>query len=247
MGYFKRNSKNGKLTIATLITENEITKLGNFLSVNFNNVKYKGTTKDGTIIRFTSLEDLLSYPNFDKRRLVGLDIECENDDKSLELTFCDERYIFPETISYSLRYDNTEWGFSFENELNERLKEFKPWYSILTCTNLTYGLPAIAVIIILAVFALDFFTKQLGYSGFLSIDYNSNTSGNLIVGYILWIPILICSFFINKIRDYLFPLIFIAIGKQKKVYENRKNLSYVLFVVIGLGIVINILSSFFIK
>lgn len=247
MGYFKRNSKNGELKIATLISKNEITKLGNFLSENFNNVAYKGSTKDGTIIRFVSLEDFLSYPNFDKRSLIGLNIECENDNKSLELKFYDERYIFPETIKYSLRYDNTEWGFSFEDELNERLKEFKPWYSILTCTNLTYGLPAIGIIIILAVFALDFFTKQFGYSGFLSIDYNSNTSSNQIVGYILWIPILICSFLINKLRDYLFPLIFIAIGKQKKVYENRQKLSYVLFGVIGLGIAINILSSLLIK
>lgn len=59
MGYFKRNSKNGELKIATLISENEITKLGNFLSENFNNVAYKGSTKDGTIIRFVSLEDLI--------------------------------------------------------------------------------------------------------------------------------------------------------------------------------------------
>ena len=161
MGYFKRNSKNGELKIATLISENEIAKLEKFLSENFDKVAYKGTTNDGTIIRFSSVEDFLSYPNFNKRSLVGLDIECESNDRSLEIEFSDRRYILPETIKYSLRYDNTEWGFSFEDELNERLKEFKPWYSIFTCTNLTYGLPIIAVIILLAIFALDFLLNNL--------------------------------------------------------------------------------------
>lgn len=246
MGYFTRNSKVIWLKMATLINENEITELESFLSENFNNIAYKGSTKDGTIIRFLSLEELLSYPNFNKRSLSELEIKCESDDKSLEITFCHERYIFPETIKYSLRYDDTRWGFSFEDELNERLKGFKPWYSILTCTNLTLGLPIIGIIIALTFYAVDFFSQQFGYSGYMSVDYNSNTSGNQIVGYILLIPIFACSFFINKVRDYLFPVIFIAIGKQKKNYENRQKISYILFGVIGLGIIINILSSLFI-
>lgn len=247
MGYYvARSSKTKELQCATLMDERGMVELGKFLSENFSEIAYRGITKDETNIRFSSLDDLLSYPNFDKRNLVGLDIECKSTDKSLDVNFREDRFIRPDTIRYTLQYDNAEWGYSFENELNERLKGFKPWYNILTFTNLTLGLPVMGSIIALLIFGIDFWAKQLGYLGFLSIDYSAET-GNQIVGYIMVIPILIISFLINKLRDYLFPLMFIAIGKQKERYRMRQKIAYLLFGVIGLSVIINIFSSYFMK
>lgn len=77
--------------------------------------------------------------------MVGLKIKCDSDDRNLYIDISSFRRIFPETITYFLQYDNREWGFSFEDELIERLKEFKPWYNILTFTNLTLGIPVVFI------------------------------------------------------------------------------------------------------
>ena len=246
MGYYKNNQKKFDLKIATLITEPTINSLNQFLTKNFDNIEYVGTTSDGTEMTFCSVDSLLSYSNFKKRNLVGLKVKCDSVDRNLYIDISCYRRIFPETITYFLQYDNREWGFYFEDELIERLKEFKPWYNILTFTNLTFGIPGIFILCFLFISAVDYFSKLLGYSGFLSIDYNSNSTNNPIVGYIFWIPILTFCYIINVIRNYLFPLVFIATGNQKKEYAKRQKISYFIFVVIGLGIVINIISSYLI-
>ena len=244
MGYYKNNQKKSDLKIATLITEPAINNFNKFLVKNFDNIEYVGTTSDGTEITFFSVDALLSYPNFKKRSLVGLKIKCDSDDRNLYIDISSFRRIFPETITYFLQSDNREWGFSFEDELIERLKEFKPWYNILTFTDLTLGIPFIFILFFLFILAIDYFIKLFGYSGFLSIDYNSNSTNNPIVGYIVWIPILILCYIINIIRNYLFPLVFIATGSLKKEYNKRQQISYFIFVVVGLGIFINIISSY---
>jgi len=129
MGYYKNNQKKSDLKIATLITEPAINNFNKFLVKNFDDIEYVGTTSDGTEITFFSVDALLSYPNFKKRSLVGLKIKCDSDDRNLYIDISSFRHIFPETITYFLQYDNREWGFSFEDELIERLKEFKPWYN----------------------------------------------------------------------------------------------------------------------
>ncbi|MDR0973205.1 MAG: hypothetical protein LBM61_04390 [Prevotellaceae bacterium] len=236
-----------KIKIAALISETEMEELHNFLSENFDNIVYTGETKDGTSIYFLSFDEFLCYPNYNNRNLVQVRIRCLGQDKGLVIEFSDKRFIYPEAINYSLNYNDPEWGFYFEDELNKRLRSFKPWYSFLTYTNLTYVLPVLFIMISLAIFAIDFYTKEIGYTGFISIDYYSLPVSNPIIGYILWIPIVGCCFIINKLRDYLFPLIFIAIGKQRKEYKKRQNWSYFIFGTVGLGIITNIISTLIIK
>ena len=247
MSYTRKHSKRGKIYGAALVQESELRAFIDFLTKHFNKIEINGKTKDGTNISFSNLDEFISYSNFEKRKIVEFELSCSGEEQSIDINFQSERLLFiPKAISYFLRYNDRNWGFKFEDDLRQELKEFRPFYSPLTYLDLGLGLPLLLFAIIILYFGIDYYFKVAGLSGYSSIDYNnsgnSNSSG--ILGLALLIPIYLSSYFINLFRNYLFPILFIATGKQVKEFQKRKKITTVVFGVIVMGIFINILSYF---
>jgi|GEM_PF-2471165 len=250
MSYTKKHSKHGELYGAVLVEESELRDFIDFLAKDFTEIGINGKTKDGTNISFSCLDEFISYSNFEKRKIVEFEVSCSNKEHSVDIKFQNESFFFkPKTISYYLRYNNQNWGFKFEDDLRQELKEFRPYYSFLTYLDLTFGLPLLIVAITILFVSVDYFLKVAGLSGFTNVNYSNsgNSNSSWIVGVVWWIPIYLSGYFINLLRNYLFPVLFIATGKQIKEYQKRKTIAYVCFGVILLGIAINIVSNLITK
>ena len=96
---------------------------------------------------------------------------------------------------------------------------------------------------------LDYFLKEAGLWGFTDIDYSikSESSSSSFPGLAWGILLFGLTYLMNLGRDYLFPILFIAIGKQVKEYNKRKTISYVVFGVVMLGVIINLISELLVK
>ena len=247
MIYTKKHSKNGNLYGAVLIQETDLLSFVEFLSKHFNEININGKTIDGTNINFSNLEEFTSYSNFEKRKIVEFELSCSNEEQSIDIKFQNDRYLIkPETISYYLRYNNHVWGFKFEDDLRQELKEFRPYYNFLSYINLKLGVPAIFLVLSSLLFSIDYLLKVADLPGFTNIDYYNSGRNNS--SWITQIPFLaslfLLGYIMELIRNYLFPVLFIATGKQKKEYQKRKKIIYVVFGIIILGIIINLVSYF---
>ncbi|MFN7013833.1 MAG: hypothetical protein ACK4ON_06145 [Bacteroidia bacterium] len=89
---------------------------------------------------------------------------------------------------------------------------------------------------------IDSLLKVYGQRGYLEYE-EDKVKKYVDLGYIVLILTFCVGYLLQKIRQYLFPTIFIALGKQKKEYSKRETISYVVFGVIILGIIINLISS----
>lgn len=251
MSLFHKHTKYGKVKVSTLIQERELKNLDEFLLKEFDDVSYKGKTKDGTSVQFESINELLSYPNFSARQLLELEISgAKKDERSINIEFESERgFIVPESINYYLSYNDQNWGFKFEDDLRNELKDFIPYYNFLTYLNYTFGLPILLFISLILYMTLDYFLKEAGLWGFTDIDYSikSESSSSSFPGLAWGILLFGLTYLMNLGRDYLFPILFIAIGKQVKEYNKRKTISYVVFGVVMLGVIINLISELLVK
>ncbi|MCC5928773.1 MAG: hypothetical protein JJU28_05970 [Cyclobacteriaceae bacterium] len=245
-----KHSKQGELYGAVLIHEQELRNLVEFLEKHFNKISFNGKTKDGTNINFSDLEDFISYANYDTRKIIKLELSCTNEKQGIDIIFKNERlFVRPSTIEYYLKYDDQNWGFKFEDDIKNELKEFRPYYNYLTYFNLTYATMALLVIMVFLLISIDYYSKVLGFTGILKDgDYKSvNNYSGPAVGFTWAILIYILAYLLNKLRNYLFPVLFIATGKQVKEYQKRKNIARIVFGIIGVGIAINLITQLLIN
>lgn len=238
--------KRADISCASLIQEKELEALNIFLSKNFSKLSYKSKTIDSTDISFNDFQELMEYPNFSKKRLNEIEIICIEDQRLLKLTFKEDKYYLfkPKTINYYLEYYDQNWGFKFEEDLNQELKEFKPYYNILTFSQLTIIFPILFTVINSLYNLIIYYQKNHTLEGIFYIQATENILKYIFIGIFLSIIFFIIGNFLNLFRNYLFPTLFIALGKQSREYEKRKTISNVFFVMIGLGIIVGIISNF---
>lgn len=248
MGYYHNHSKENTLYIASLISQEGLDKLFDFLKDEFNKIEIYGVTKDKSELLFKEYKDLLAYNNFKGRELKTLKIICKSNDKYLTIHFDDKRYfIKPETIRYKFEYNDYESGFLLDDKLINHLIEFKPSFNLMRYANAQIFLSTIGIITLLLAFSLKLF---FNYNFFYNFDdplhqINLNVLSVLII-LTLGFWFIVC-YTLDRSRDYLFPLIFISLGNQMKEYQKRKKIRNFIFITIVftviLGILINWISA----
>ena len=250
MSYLHKQRKFGSIKKASLVKDKDLSHLVEFLGITFEVVNFKAKTVDGTIINFENLEEILAYPNFAKRKLTELELSCNNEERSVDIKFKKENnLVIPETINYYLSYNDQNWGFKFEDDLINELNDFTPWYNTLTYLEFRFAFPMLIFIATILFVGIDYFLKLFGLAGYTDIDLHNTkeTSSSWIIG-LLWGGILIIGGeFLNRLRGYLFPTLFIALGKQSKEFDKRKKITNIVFGVILLGILINLISEWIAK
>ncbi|MCB2408470.1 hypothetical protein [Hymenobacter lucidus] len=252
-----QHSKHSSISQASLLTSQSIEEFDQFLRNHFQTITYTGKLVEGTSIDFLFKENVLSYSNNNRRNLESIEIKCYGEfadrewDKYLSISFKDEMSLIkPKTISYHLSYESREWGFKFEDDLLSEIKIFKPIYNILTYADFIGGflllLPAILVLFLV----LDGAFRLMGRRPVFASGNANNTSNDLssisIVFLIITI-VIVLGYVLNKIRDYLFPRLYIATGRQSKEYEKKMWIAGILLGTIVLGLAIEFLSSILFK
>lgn len=227
-------SKHQNENYPIFIDKNELISFNKFLLLNFNKVEYSGECIDNTHLKFESIDNLFEYPNHNERKLQKINIECSNslidEDAGLSLAIGGSTR---ETVRYYFRYNSSDWGFRFDDELNKNLKEFQTWYSLFS-----KYIPNILVYFVTMLIFMFFYVDLI-----LGI---TNPVTKIEVAFKVIFPLLICFliyYTFSKFTTYLFPKSFISLGKQIKEYKFRQKVSYFLFGIVTLTVILELSSS----
>lgn len=245
---FTNHRKNRSENYAILVDEEKLKELIEHLKVNFTKIEYIGRTNDNTDLKFENLSELFSYPNHRERKLIKITIDCSGNqidsNAEISITLGTEYSSQTETIRYYLRYDDRNWGFHFDDDLQKHLRDFKRWFNPLTKLHFTIAIPILVFAVYILFLMLDYYAKYLGYSGYINyVKPTQDDNIGFVAGIAQFLVLFLIGFIFDLTRKKLFPKIFIALGKQKKTHKVIRNWRYVVFTVFGLGILVNALSN----
>ncbi len=245
-------NKEFKENKAVVVDEQKLKYFDSFLSEHFSRKKYRCDCIDNTIIEFDNLNEVIEYENPDFRRIKS--IEIFGDNESSENKYASDIYLYPDfrielggnwpfqTLKYTIRSTDISKTTYFEKELQERIKDFRPWYWVISKTSFNTVLWVVSWS----------YTLIAGFSSLKQrISGKTVPSSNLDLTYNGWFFLIISSigifigliYIMDKFKNYLFPKVVIKLGKQKERSSKKNNIIYLVFGVIILSVLINLFSS----
>ncbi len=242
---------------AFLVYENDLRNLYKFLKESFDEINIHVECSDNSHFEPLDIDELLEYENPNYRKIIIIMFTM----KSLEQTCLLKIGTQPEQIAFSnsalieikINDINKEGVFS---ELNKKLQELKPWYSILTYWDFTWLLPIIIFIpiTILAIYknlekAIPKIYNDINTTVVNQVKASSvftDSEGTAIILLILLIVLLI-GYSIQKFKSYLFPKIFFEIGKQKNILSRINFWRITILSSLLIGITGSIIASYIMK
>ncbi len=207
----------------TVLDQSTIKELHDLLLKYCSVVKYEAKTKNGKCHEFVSCDELLSYDNFKKERIVELEVTGYNGHRVFTLDFYGERHSAPYIeCRYRLSDPNTETLFL--NDLTKFFEKREECNNHHLVSSVTIGA---------ALFIGAFY---------LVLKYNLGTSA-------MWALALfeVITYYLieNKILKALFPPVVFCWGNETKVHHSRttlrSNLFWAVIVSFALGILLEIL------
>ena len=246
------NSKTTKSFAGAIVVHpSDLKYLDEYLSRSFSEVTYLATCEDGTKLKPKDLEELLNYENPSFKRLATLSVLAGGEnyrDDNIEIVMGKPVYLSSKTVDVEFEFEDINQQYAFEKEIINRVKLLRPWYFWLSPIEWRFLLPALLFVSMLA---YPFMTLMQKLRGIRVVEkppqvkFSENVS--VILLFLMIGVLFLVGYAVDNSRNFLFPKYFFVIGRQKEVYEKRRNIANVVFVVIILGIIINILSSFIVQ
>lgn len=239
---------------ALYVSDEELKYFHIFLSDNFANINYRVKCNDDASIVFTNLEELLSYENPDFRKIICIEIICDNEDITKEFyrPFIAFKNYFQislgseyssRTLSYTFNFNEINKANGFERELKLRLKGIIPWYWFLSKFDFVLGISLFFFLISVVTVSISIYEKIRFPNNFHNqLDLNINEY--IILSVIGAGLIYAIAFPLNKLKKYLFPNTLIELGRQKKKNKLRLQVIYLILSAVFLGLALNILGAF---
>jgi hypothetical protein len=240
--------KGSSVKHALLINGEDILQLEAFFRRNFKDMEYSAQCEDGTGIQFEDLDALLKYENPDFRRFYSIRISASDGKiggEKVEINLGKVGFFSDVTAAIHLNLDSLDKQILIETELASRIKMMRPWYSPITTLSFTMGLPLILLFITLLFSIYDLIAVFTHWWPRLST--NDSQPSNVIFGSLIFGFLFLVGYIIDRSKAYIFPRVFFQIGRQKNNFKVRQRVAYFVFGVIGLGIIINVISSWFTK
>lgn len=242
---------------AFLVHENDLKNLYKFLKENFNEIELSVECSDKSSFNPIDINELLEYENPNYRKITKIKFVVKSLEQTCLLTIGtkSEEIIFSNSALIELKINdiNNEGVF---NELNKKLIDLKPWYSVLTYLDFTWLFPLIALAPLLIITIFRNLEKAIPkiYNEVNATTINqmktasifTDSEGTAVMLLILLIVISI-GYFLQKFRNYLFPKIFFVIGKQKKNLSRINFWRNSVLLTLFLGILGSIAASYIMK
>jgi|WetSurMetagenome_2_1015567.scaffolds.fasta_scaffold00195_28 hypothetical protein len=241
-----KSHKSKELTDSIVVWPDDLKYLDNFLKKTFTKIEYEASCEDDTKLKPESLSDLLEYENPDFKRVSSITINAytEPSNDKVEIQIGKAGFMSNKTGIISLSFSDVRQQQPIEDEIIKRIKTMRPWYSWLNRISFRFIMPSLLFIFWIIVNANNLIKKFNGNIPVASAQPSPLTEGESQVLMLGVLGILfLCGFLIDRSRDYLFPKSFICIGRQLQSFEKRRKISYIIFGVIILGIIINIAAS----
>ncbi len=228
-----------------LIGSEDLSYLLKFIEDHFETVNFVGFCDDNSKIEFSTSDEVINYENPRFKKLMGISIiSNEDENTSLQLILGKIKPKDEILTEYDLSYDDLNFGLPFEQELIKRLKTLKPWYWFFNYIPFKYILPLVLVIFNWFYIFKNIIQKILGeYSSSQTSTVQFSWFEGVIINIVLLSILYGVGYLIDKFKIYLFPMYFFKIGQQLNVYKVKQRLQYTIFIVIILGIIINVIAN----
>ncbi len=229
---------------ALLITENTLQEIEPFILKEMPTIQYTLYCAGNVTLSPQSLNDVLTYENAGFQRILGIKIEAKNPnitDRRLEIELGRPIFGLYANAASSLSFDDSSWAYGFHTELHRRLLAYRPWYWPLTLLGFKVVLPLLLVLMPFAATLFLFTMELMGkYTPQPYIPPNPHFENLYVLSMFVAFGV---GFFMDIVKESFFPKVFFCIGRQKESFRRKQGLLYFFFVVIALGIVINLISS----
>ena len=202
-----------KLQHAIVITENDLVGLNKLISDHFKIDSYEIECSDESNIRFSSHDELLGYENPNSRKILSLTIQFSDKSgasSSRGRLRIDSNNASSSPITFFVREDTERSrADTVANEIEKRMHDLKPWYSIFAKCQIEPWSYAI-------LFGLAFVI--LWYSSIELINNGESLSlpsiPNFIAGILFWVIVIVIIHNFAKGWRWLFPLVSFSLGMQ---------------------------------
>ncbi len=232
-----------KFKKAIVVTKKLLEELEEIILSKFNNIKYNALLDNGNSIDFNSLDEVVSYENFENNRIKHLRITA-NSSFNLEFnTKMSATVAYNSTVNMNFQMDNIDNCILFESKIKKLMEKNKqPWYYTVFSKTSSYHLGAtfFAAWVILAAYTL--ITKRSSNGG--SSDVTSAV--NLILPIFLTIIFMIVIIS-KKIRDYFFPPIIFYWESEVQRSDKIQTLRTQIFWGVIVATILSILIPLFIS
>lgn len=238
---------------ALLIDEKNLRELFEFISNKYEKVEIIIKCNDKSLLETKDIEEILSFENSNYRKIISITITGRNSLEErlsfsiindLSRNILDVGYpFFGPTAEYTVISEKEEIAQFNSDKLIKLLLELKPsfFYDIFSRTTL------------LSIIVLFWGTASIIYWGGVVFGIISRTSSNvsglesLNTGVILFIALLVITYPFDLLRQWLFPRVFLLLGKQKKNMKTIENCRKNIFIVLTFGILISIIAGLILR
>lgn len=225
-----------------IVSENDLNSIFDFLKSKYNSVQLMGDCNDGSSLETGDVDEILRFENVSYRKFTSIRIKATSGiDDVFSLGIYSDRYKTSEIYLYS---KNDERALFISQEIQKRLTEMKPAYDWIARISILFATITILSIVGLVLSGAEILGMREAVHGaeITIYDFFNRTV-------LLGLLILIATYPIDMLRKYLFPKVFILIGKQKTLMETIKKWRSFIFITLlastFLGIGVNWLSNYF--
>lgn len=238
---------------ALLIDEKNLRELFEFISNKYEKVEIIIKCNDKSLLETKDIEEILSFENSNYRKIISITITGRNSLEErlsfsiindLSRNILDVGYpIFGPTAEYTVISEKEEIAQFNSDKLIKLLLELKPsfFYDIFSRTTL------LSIIVLFGGTASIIYYGGVSF-GIISRTY-SNVSGleSLITGVILFIALSVITYPFDLLRQWLFPRVFLLLGKQEKNMKTIENWRKNIFIVLILGILVSTIAGLILR
>ncbi|BCN32087.1 hypothetical protein [Anaeromicropila herbilytica] len=208
---------------ALIVNKELLQNMDRILSKYYDNICYNTTLRNGDIIDYDSLEELVSYDNYGKRKIKNLrmyslaNFSIDFDLNGLSI------HSYSSTVLGNYSIKNYDDSIIIENKLLEEIKKYKqPWYcTLFSKISIVYFLIFLTFLIVLA--------NLITLANHNSTKDNMSISEYVNVTFIGTAIILGVSYFCSRIRDALFPPLIFYWGHEIEKYNELKGIRTQIF------------------
>jgi hypothetical protein len=261
-----KSSKSKTISHAIIVYPEHLAGIDAFLRKEFVFVNYDVSCSDNTEFQTYNMQEVLEYENPNFRRIKTLKIsgsglrsiippteiekykERSFDPNQVSIRFGDQNSPLLFTSSnggVSYTFEDSNQLFPIEDELTKRIKDMRPWYYFLTRIPLVTAIFALLALVTFGGSIL--YTLLRFFDAIQPIPPSAKIGESAVYDIGLFALLLIAAYLIDRARMYFLLDCFFCIGKQEQSYQKRqraaKYLAELVIVVIGVGLLVNLIAS----
>jgi hypothetical protein len=215
------------------MTPRDLTAIWKVVAGAYEHVDVSAKCADGSILEAKDIKEILEFDNPNFRRIHALEITARTsfeDRMSLEI-----ETRFSSTASLRVESPDDATAVRLANELSNRLREAKPWFSPLGLVRFSWVLAGAWAV-------LSIWNSVQRLTG---REPRSLVEDRLSVIDILNLTVFVGVLFmavvwpVDKLQEWMFPRLFFAIGRQVDEWRRRAQIRSI----VGVGFILSVLSS----